>query len=117
MKKNLWSPASLLLMFVLVGPAWAQWPLGGKAPASVKSTPGRHVTATGRFQIFVSPNLKGHTFMLDTDTGRVWIVKKDHSSGDYSLKRIPVDEIDEKIEKTHKASEKTRDDKKPTDSK
>jgi hypothetical protein len=33
--------------------------------------------------------------MLDTDTGRVWIFKKDHSSGDFSLKRVPVQGVED----------------------
>jgi len=81
---------------VLVSTARAQWPLGKDLSLQEgKSTEGSpHLTATGRFQIFVSPQAKGHTFMLDTDTGRVWIMKKDSTSGDYSLKRVPVDEVD-----------------------
>jgi len=62
-----------------------------------------YVTATGRYQIFVSPHVKKHTFMLDTETGRVWIMKKDHASGDFSWKRVPVDEVDDK-EKGKKTS-------------
>ena len=75
----------------------AQWPLGGDP---TKKGDSRHystsITMTGRFQIFVSPNIKSATFMLDTDTGRVWIMKKDHKTGAHFLKRVPADEIDKK---------------------
>jgi hypothetical protein len=55
---------------------------------------GAHVTATGRFQIFVSPQTKGYTFMLDTETGKIWILKKDGASGEFSMQRITVDQVD-----------------------
>lgn len=29
--------------------------------------------STGRYQIFINPNAKGDTFLLDTHTGRVWV--------------------------------------------
>lgn len=76
--------------------AYAQWPLGRDVPQmGVKAEDSAtHVTATGKFQIFVSPQAKGYTFMLDTDTGRVWILKKDHASGDFFLQRIRVDQVD-----------------------
>jgi hypothetical protein len=78
-------------------PAYAQWPLGREGLQESKSSEGvPSVTGTGRFQIFVSPQAKGYTFMLDTDTGRVWIMKKDHSSGEFSLQRVPVDQVDTK---------------------
>lgn len=74
----------------------AQWPLGRdgaiKLPKDHESE--GPVTVTGRYQVFVSPNVKGHTFMIDTETGRVWIMKKDHASGEFSLQRIPVDQVD-----------------------
>ncbi len=83
----------------LVSTAQAQWPLGkdlstqeGKSTEAVP-----YVTTTGRFQIFVSSQAKGYTFMLDTDTGRVWIMKKDSTSGDFSLQRIPVDQVDTQL--------------------
>jgi hypothetical protein len=74
--------------------AHGQWPLGGQMPKPAKPAAAQHVTATGRFQVFVSPHIKGKTFMLDSDTGRVWIVQKDHATGTYSLKRVPVEEVD-----------------------
>lgn len=78
-------------------PSYAQWPLGREGLQDAKSADGTpNVTGTGRFQIFVSPQAKGYTFMLDTETGRVWIMKKDHASGDFSLQRIPVDQVDGK---------------------
>ncbi|MHB8204756.1 MAG: hypothetical protein ACYDHG_13760 [Desulfomonilaceae bacterium] len=83
----------LLIFFDLT--AFAQWPLGKDlSPATAKSVENSgYLTGSGRFQVFVSPNIKGHTFMLDTETGRIWIFKKDNSSGDISLQRIPVDQL------------------------
>ena len=80
----------------VVATAQAQWPLGKElAVQEGKSTEGGpYVTTTGRYQIFVSPQAKGHTFMLDTDTGRVWIMKKDSTSGDFSLQRVSVEQVD-----------------------
>ena len=77
--------------------AFAQWPLGKDlSGAPVKSgEPSGYLTGSGRFQVFVSPNVKGHTFMLDSESGRLWIFKKDNASGDISLKKIPVEKIDE----------------------
>jgi hypothetical protein len=78
-----------------VGAAEAQWPLGRDAQQGLKlGEPGATITVTGRYQIFMSPNVKGHTFMLDTETGKVWIMKKDNTSGDFSFQRIPVEQID-----------------------
>jgi hypothetical protein len=86
-------PAVLLL---LVGTAQAQWPLGKDLSVqqgkSTEASP--YVTTTGRFQIFVSPQARDFTFMLDTDTGKVWIMKKDSTTGDFSLQRVPVAEVD-----------------------
>lgn len=70
-----------------------QWPLGregGPAPKAGESF--QSLMVSGRFQIFVSPHIRGHTFMIDTDTGKVWIMKKDSTSGDFSFQRIPVEE-------------------------
>lgn len=87
----------IVLSMAAVHVAQAQWPLGRQLPQMPKpSQPGPHLIATGRFQVFISPHLKDQTFMIDTDTGKVWIVKKDHSTGDFSLKRVPVEEVDEK---------------------
>jgi hypothetical protein len=72
----------------------AQWPLGRDAMQMTKTEPGPTVTVSGRFQIFTSPHQKGDTFMLDTDTGRVWLLKKDMTSGEYGFKRIRVEEVD-----------------------
>jgi len=74
----------------------AQWPLGRDVPQiGVKPEDhATHVTSTGRFQVFVSPQAKGYTFMLDTDTGRIWILKKDHASGDFFMQRIRVEQVD-----------------------
>ncbi len=81
---------------VLTAPAYAQWPLGQNPPTQEarSAEAGLHITTTGRYQIFVSPQAKGHTFMLDTDSGRVWIMKKDSTSGDFSLHRVPVEQVD-----------------------
>jgi len=88
------------VLFVLTGMpqgAEAQWPLGKDVTQlPEKAASGTSITATGRFQIFVSPHIKGSTFMVDTDTGKVWIILKDHSSGNFSLKRVPVEEVDGK---------------------
>ena len=88
----------LVLGFIVVTmtSAHAQWPLGreGSQQASKLGEPGATITVTGRYQIFVSPNVKGHTFMIDTDTGRIWIMKKDHATGEFSLLRIPVDQVE-----------------------
>jgi len=85
----------MMCVFGLSGVAAAQWPLGRDITTSLKAeTTGTVVTASGRFQIFISPNIKDQTFMLDTDSGRVWILRKDHASGDFFLRRVPVDEVD-----------------------
>ncbi len=71
--------------------------------------PSPNLTTSGRFQVFTSPNIKGHTFMLDTDTGKVWTMKKDSTSGEFSLQRIHVDQVD------GTKAEKPSGDKKPAD--
>ncbi|HTY23399.1 MAG TPA: hypothetical protein VMC85_09740 [Desulfomonilaceae bacterium] len=94
-KVTLWI-AVLILCAATAGIAIAQWPLGRDVTQQGLKVgePGATITVTGRFQIFVSPNVKGHTFMIDTDTGRTWIMKRDSTSGDFSFQRIPVDQID-----------------------
>ncbi len=96
--------AAFFLLLVLLAPpqlfdmaAYGQWPLGKDLSAgTVKSGESSgYLIGSGRFQVFVSPNVKGHTFMLDTETGRIWIFKKDSTSGDLSLQRIPVDQLNE----------------------
>lgn len=88
----------------------AQWPLGeGVSKMQKELQPSPNLTTSGRFQVFTSPNIKGHTFMLDTDTGRVWIMKKDSASGEFSLNRISV----EQVEGTK--TDKPLGDKKPSD--
>ncbi|MGO9569064.1 MAG: hypothetical protein ACLP5H_16130 [Desulfomonilaceae bacterium] len=102
----------------LVATAQAQWPLGKELSVQEgKSTEGSpYVTTNGRYQIFVSPQAKGHTFMLDTDTGRVWIMKKDSTSGDFSLQRVPVEQVD--TQATEKSETKqTKNGDKPSTSK
>ncbi len=121
--------AIALVAFTLcsvLGPAAygaAQWPLGADMPKKpTSSEPGLHLTATGRFQIFISPHIKGHTFMLDTDTGRVWTLDKDSTSGNFSLKRVPAEEVDKpgKVErgpdKTETPSQKATGGKEKSDS-
>lgn len=89
--------AALLILTGTTQGAEAQWPLGKEiTQMAEKGVPGPNITATGRFQIFVSPHLKGSTFMIDTDTGKIWIIVKDHSTGNFSLKRVPVEEVDGK---------------------
>lgn len=82
------------LVLMLTPCTWAQWPLGGEMMRMPKSEPSPTVTVNGRFQIFTSPNEKGETFMIDTDTGKVWILEKDTTSGAFVLKRIRVEEVD-----------------------
>jgi hypothetical protein len=96
MRKHFIALVILSVMLCMVAGAVAQWPLGREgAPLAGKSEDhAPQVTATGRFQIFVSPQAKGYTFMLDTDTGKIWILKKDHLSGDFSMQRIPVEQVD-----------------------
>jgi hypothetical protein len=71
-----------------------QWPLGREALPGIKQEPGPTITVSGRFQIFTSPNVKGETFMLDTDSGRIWILKKDGTTGLFSMERVAVQEVD-----------------------
>lgn len=84
----------LALLSIWTVESHAQWPLGKEMsqPSSKSPEAGMSSTVAGRHQIFVSPNIKGHTFMLDTDTGRIWIFKKDSASGDFSLQRVPVEQ-------------------------
>lgn len=80
----------------------AQWPLGreegiGTRPGDTRDT----IMVSGRYQVFVSPHAKGHTFMIDTDTGRVWVLKKDSATGEFSFHRVQVEQVDtDKEEKT-----------------
>lgn len=79
-----------------------QWPLGRDEGIAAKAGETRDIImVSGRYQVFVSPHAKGHTFMIDTDTGRVWVLKKDSASGDFSFHRVSVEQVDaEKKEKT-----------------
>lgn len=82
-----------LLMWVTS--AQAQLPFGPDLlKQQLKQEPGLRITGLGRFQIFVSPSIKDHTFMIDTDTGKIWIFDKDHATGKYSLERVPVEQVD-----------------------
>ena len=90
-----WMTFAAVFWPALAVSAEAQWPLGRETPGVVPpSEASISATRCGRFQVFVSPHVKGHTFMLDTDTGRVWIMKKDATSGEYSFQRIPVDDLE-----------------------
>lgn len=72
-----------------------QWPLGREAAQLVKTSEmAQPLMMTGRYQIVVSPYVKGHTFMIDTETGRMWHMKKDSTTGEFSLQRIPVEHLD-----------------------
>ncbi len=84
------------IFMVTMTSALAQWPLGREASQQPSKTgeAGATITITGRYQVFVSPNVKGNTFMIDTETGRVWIMKKDHTTGEFSFQRIPVEQVD-----------------------
>ena len=89
--------ASMAIMIFSCMESCAQWPLGKDiTPGTQKpGESGGYLTGSGKFQVFVSPNIKGHTFMLDAETGRIWIFKKDGASGEISLQKIPVDKLDE----------------------
>ncbi len=89
-----------VLFFSFVPPAQAQWPLMRDGQESKSTDSGGALTSAGRFQVFTTPQAKNSTFMLDTESGKVWIMRKDPSSGDYSLHRIPVDDIDQKSKST-----------------
>jgi hypothetical protein len=98
--------------------AEAEWPLGRDMPAAPKaseSTPS--IMSSGRYQVFVSPNIKGHTFMLDTDTGRVWIMRRDDTSGEFSLKRVPVEQVDQGQTAKGGSGKSKTEDKQPTQDK
>jgi hypothetical protein len=97
MKRIAQAVTALLFCFGTAVAADAQWPLGREVAqnAAKPGETGGSITVSGRYQLFVSPNVKGHTFMVDTDTGRVWIMKKDNVSGDFSFQRVPVDQVDE----------------------
>jgi hypothetical protein len=83
----------VLACAALPGPSYAQW-LPGAPELPGKGGDLKYLTGAGRFQVFVSPQAKESTFMLDTETGRLWIMKKDHSSGDFSMQKVPVPDLD-----------------------
>lgn len=105
---------SVALCLLTTGFAESQWPLGRDIAQGVakSSEPGPAITVSGRFQMFTSPHLKGHTFMIDTETGRVWIMKKDHLTGDFSMQRISVEQVDSPRQGTE-----TKEPKKPAETK
>lgn len=90
------------VMFVMLpGIAASQWPLTRDESLAAKAGEARdNIMVSGRYQVFVSPHAKGHTFMIDTDTGRIWVLKKDGASGEFSFHRVHVEQVDsEKKEK------------------
>lgn len=92
--------AIVLVLVMWLGSANAQLPFGPDfAALQKKKEPKLRITGFGRFQVFISPNIKGETFMIDTDTGRVWTFKKDHATGKHSLERVPVEQVDAKSKK------------------
>jgi len=103
--KRIIIPAALT-MALLAMPTCSsgQWPLGREGLQGLKTEPSPTVTIRGRFQVFTSPNVKGETFMLDTDTGRMWILKKDSTTGLFTLERIQVEEVDASFKGGSKAS-------------
>jgi len=99
----------LLCVAVFMSSIWdvvqAQWPLGREDGHAAKSAEAREsIMVSGRHQVFISPHAKGHTFMIDTDTGKVWVLKKDGASGEFSFQRIPVDQVD--ADKKEKSGQK-----------
>ncbi len=110
--------STITFLVAMTAAAWAQWPLGKElSQTQQKHEPGPNLTATGRFQIFISPHIKGLTFMLDTDTGKVWAIEKDHASGNYSLKRISVEEVDAKVPPKSASGDTKSAAEKPSDAK
>ena len=109
--------AITLVLAMWLGSAHAQLPFGlDMAAQQKKKQPELKITGIGRFQVFVSPNVKGETFMIDTQTGKVWFFKKDHATGKYSLQRLSVEQVDAKPNED--ADARTSDDgqKKPSGS-
>lgn len=103
--KRIIIPAALT-MALLAMPicSFGQWPLGREGLQGLKTEPSPTVTIRGRFQVFTSPNVRGETFMLDTDTGKVWILKKDGTTGLFTLERIQVEEVDASFKSGSKTS-------------
>ena len=102
MKTLATTAAILILSLGLSVCGHGQWPLGREAAQATKTgEPSPNLMMSGRYQVFVSLHIKGHTFMIDTDTGKVWIMKKDSTSGEFSLQRIPVDHVEgPKVDRT-----------------
>ncbi len=94
-----------IVILLLPQIAMSQWPLARDDAVSTKQVDTRDmIMASGRYQVFVSPHAKGHTFMIDTDTGRIWVLKKDSASGEFSFHRVHVEQVDgEKKEKSRSA--------------
>jgi hypothetical protein len=90
--------------FIFSHGAMAQMPFGA-APGPTELSLGKGVPTTGRFQVFVSPNIEGKTFMIDSDTGRIWMVKKNHATGDLYLDMLSVRGIHENEKGADKADE------------
>jgi hypothetical protein len=61
------------------------------AGVSAQPTPGREF---GRYQIFFSPHVRADTFLVDTQTGKVWqVVKYSDLEGDPNI-WVPMDRVD-----------------------
>jgi len=105
--KGITSAAALAIIFLAIPiPSNGQWPLGRDGlQGTLKTEPSPTITVRGRFQFFTSPNVKGETFMLDTETGRVWILKKDGTTGLFGLERIRVEDVDAPAKDGSKKSE------------
>lgn len=67
-----------LLLFCALGSAQTKAPARASSKTEVKPTldftkaQPQPISATGRYQIFFSPNVRADTFLVDTSTGRIW---------------------------------------------
>ena len=104
MKRIIFPAALTMVLLAMPICSFGQWPLGREGIQGLKTEPSPTVTVRGRFQVFTSPNVKGETFMLDTDTGKVWILKKDGTTGLFALERIQVEEVDASFKSGSNAS-------------
>jgi hypothetical protein len=105
-RKSMKIPTLCFILALAIGPSvcYGQWPLAREGLELKSSESGQNLTSGGRFQVFTSPQAKGSTFMIDSETGKIWIMIKDPSSGEFSLQRIPVADIDlkDKAKQDHK---------------
>lgn len=106
MKRIMNAAALAAILLAMPVPSIGQWPLGRDGlQGALKTEPSPTITVRGRFQFFTSPNVKGETFMLDTETGKVWMLKKDGATGLFILERIRVEDVDAAVKNGSKASE------------